>query len=334
MNKIRNIRKIVKPIEPWVEKLYSFLVKTSLRRYMPTNMIFIETTSSCNLRCPGCYRTSHKYVGKNKNMSLKDFKRYVDQLPSTISLILHGLGEPTINPDFPEMVKYAHDSRKFNKISFTTNTMAKPPEIYEILFANGLSNIRISVDTLNQEEVEKLRPGTNVKTLAENIKYLHQRFADKISICMVASNVNLNSVEETVRKLVNLGVKTIKLQTFQDEGDSDKCLSEEEKEKYVQIVKRMKYEGVKIKFLDPDYKIPNVPCNAPSTRPVITVDGYLTPCSRIHNKDIFNFGSLKEESFKELFFSRRVDKMRNKMKMGKYPAFCKGCYSNHSERKD
>ena len=85
------------------------LGKTFLKKYLPLRSLYLEVTSCCNLKCKGCYRTLYNYESKNKNISLEDFKRYVDQVPSSSSLYLHGLGEPSLHPNIKEILEYAKE---------------------------------------------------------------------------------------------------------------------------------------------------------------------------------------------------------------------------------
>jgi radical SAM protein with 4Fe4S-binding SPASM domain len=306
------------------------LYKTPLRKYLPVGDMTIETASYCNLRCRGCYHTLHEYPSKNRYMSFEDFKVYIDQLPNSYTLILHGLGEPTLNPNLGEMIKYAKDSKKFKSISFTTNALAKKPDIFEKLFSHGLDFIVVSVDSLNQEEADKLRAGTSVGLLIENIKYLINKFPNKIGIRMVISKVNRDTFQQTVEKLAAIGVKSIGFQPYDDHGDSRICLSLEEKEGITEKIKNLNVKGINLN-LESMCEHKPIPCYSLYYSPVITVDGYLTPCCRVLDKEVFNLGNLKEVPFKKIFFSEKVHNLQKAIKTGKYPFFCRRCPLNHSE---
>ncbi len=329
MNKLKLIDSTPKFIRLIARKAYTAMAKNPLlRRHFPLSTVNIETTNLCNLRCPGCYRTSHDYPSKNKNMSFEDFKLYIDQLPPARFLVMHGLGEPTINPDLPKMVKYAYNTKKFICIDFVTNLLARKPTIYDGLFADGLTRIRVSVDTLNQQEVDLLRTGTNIELMKENLKYLLARYADKISILMVCSKVNIHTFEKTVEELIKLGVKKVGFQPYENGGESSRCPSEAEKAEFLRIINNFKKKNIDV-VCSVNFEPPKGPCVQLYTAPTITVDGYLTPCCRILNKEIFNFGSLKDTRFKDLYYTKRIDEMQKGMIEGRYPSFCNGCVNKH-----
>jgi MoaA/NifB/PqqE/SkfB family radical SAM enzyme len=306
----------------------SVLSETPLRKFLPLRSLYIEVTSCCNLKCRGCYRTSHEYKSKNKYMPLEDFKKYVDQSLPAGSLYLHGLGEPILHPDIIEIIEYASKSKKFNNIAFTTNALAKPPQDYEKLFLAGLTQLTISVDSSIQGEVNKMRPLTNVKKLIENIKWLLDNFSEKIKISMVVNNINLHTFEKTLEKLYEIGLREISFHPYSDLGYPDLCLSLEEKKEFLNKLENCKID---MKFYPSGFILTETPCTLSSTAPVVNVQGYLIPCCVFNDEDIFNVGNLKEKSFKELFFSKSYLEMQKNIKKGKYPGFCKGCMSNHME---
>ena len=314
-----------------LNRFYDVFCRPPFRRFLPLRELTIETTTYCNLKCKGCYRTNHHYKSKNMQMSLVDFKHYVDQVPSAYTLILHGQGEPTLNPDLLEMIKYANDSKKFRYLNFTTNVLAKKPEIYNPLFANGLNFIIISVDSLDQKEADILRTGTSVDQLYDNIKYLFKRFPDKILFRMAISKLNVKTFMNTIQKLTDIGVKTVGFQPYFDLGDSTLCLSIAERDEFLSKIKLLREDNIQFN-LSPMFGSTYKHCNNPYNSPVITVDGNLSPCCGISNSAIFTWGNLKESTFKKLFFSRKNDSLQQSIKKGKYPFFCKNCTSNHVEQ--
>ncbi len=304
-----------------------YLRKSIIGRYMPLGLLYIETTTYCNLRCSACYRTLHDYSGKNKHMSLDDFKFYVDNTPRASSLGLHGLGEPVLNPDLIRMIEYAKEKRKYANICFNTNAVAKPPEFYEELFASGLDELAISVDSLDPEEIEELRSGTCVEHLKENIKHLSAKFPKRISICMVVSKINVDSAQETLSKLAGLGIQSIGFQPVEDMGGVPFCLCSEERHKFFnEMTKFINSKCSSLRYSFSNFLgRPKVPCTMPYVSPFITVEGYITPCCQVVDKDVFNYGCLKDRSFNEIFFSKDAKLLRKSISQGNYPDFCKNC---------
>lgn len=304
------------------------LRRSIIGRYMPLGALVIETTTYCDLRCSACYRTLHDFSEKNKHMSLDDFKFYVDNTPPAFSLTLHGLGEPVLNPDLIKMIEYAKQKRKYASIMFTTNAVTKPPEFYEELFGSGLDKLVVSVDSLHPKEIEQLRPGTSIERLRANIRHLSARFPKRVSVCMVIGKINFGTVYETLSELADLGVQSILIQPVGDMGGVTFCLTAEEKHQLfneMTELKKSKRFGFSFPYFDQVLKRPDVPCTEAYVSPCITVEGYVTPCCRILDKDIFNYGCLKDKSFNEIFFSKEAKLLRKSISQGNYPDFCKNC---------
>lgn len=324
---------VPKPVKPLLRPAYDYLsTRTFLKKYLTPPATFqIEITTYCNLKCTGCYRTIHKYSAKNKHMPLEDFKLYIQQLPRATNIFLNGVGEPMLHPDIREIVKYARDSGRIGSIQFVTNALACEPEKYGELYAVGLSAVVVSVDSLEPQEIVQLRPSTDVERLTRTIKYLTERFPGKISFTTVISRQNLDTFMSTIKRLVELGAREIHCQPFDDMGAASLCLSAPEKRRFLEKFGEIKYEGVKL-AASSTFGTIDQPCgNGRSS--VITVDGYLAPCCRVLDKDVFTLGNLKTTTIEKIVSSPEVRLLWSQVDQGIYPAFCKGCMLNHIEVK-
>ena len=67
----------------------------------------IELTTLCNLKCAGCPRTVGVKNGEwiNKTMNVERFEKALKNLPNINMVTLHGIGEPTLNPEFIDILK-------------------------------------------------------------------------------------------------------------------------------------------------------------------------------------------------------------------------------------
>jgi MoaA/NifB/PqqE/SkfB family radical SAM enzyme len=72
--------------------------------------ISFEPTTSCNLRCPECPSGLRAFSRPIGMLEKNFFTRTIDEIhQELIYLIFYFQGEPYLNPDFLEMVKYASD---------------------------------------------------------------------------------------------------------------------------------------------------------------------------------------------------------------------------------
>jgi uncharacterized radical SAM superfamily Fe-S cluster-containing enzyme len=102
--------------------------------------ILIEITERCNLSCPTCFAGSSP--AHSNMMSMEEFTRQVDQLvaggKSGSDMIQLSGGEPTIHPDFLEMVELLFD-RGFKQVCINSNgiKLAKPAFVERLAKCRG-----------------------------------------------------------------------------------------------------------------------------------------------------------------------------------------------------
>lgn len=92
----------------------------------PKTINSIEISSICDNKCPYCPAPTQMEYRTIGNMSLKTFKKALYWVEHFIKqgtqreLNLHGIGEPTLNPDLVEMIRLAREATP-GPINFNTN---------------------------------------------------------------------------------------------------------------------------------------------------------------------------------------------------------------------
>jgi hypothetical protein len=124
---------------------------------------WVEITTDCNLKCPGCYRGCdrddnipvHEQVEKVKENILK-----MKFLRNCQIISLSG-GEPLLHPDLGSIIRFIKDNGMYPFVH--TNGVLLTPEMITILKKEGLSGLIIRVDSLSrkrtttEEELNSLR---------------------------------------------------------------------------------------------------------------------------------------------------------------------------------
>jgi hypothetical protein len=124
---------------------------------------WVEITTDCNLKCPGCYRGCdrddnipvHEPVEKVKENILK-----MKFLRNCQIISLSG-GEPLLHPDLGSIIRFIKDNGMYPFVH--TNGVLLTPEMITILKKEGLSGLIIRVDSLSrkrtttEEELNSLR---------------------------------------------------------------------------------------------------------------------------------------------------------------------------------
>lgn len=303
---------------------------TSLRR------VTIEITTWCNLECAGCIRTIATKAGswKNRHMAPEVFARIVEHLPPTKLGILHGIGEPTMHPDFLELVSIARNSGKFARLHCNTNVLARNVDFYLQMVERGISHFSVSVDTLNPELIQVTRTGTDIGKLLTRLKMFNERKLG-FNIQMVVSKHNRDDIFLTLHQLNNLGKTTVFIQPYINHDDRDFALDESMARFFLDRLNNLKpiFGNLTVvaggfRSLGVDDGHAELPlCTSPWLDPGVSVEGFLTPCCVHLNSDALGRLNLAEKSFVEAW---RSDGMRNFMSayVQRAPDFCATCSEN------
>ena len=137
--------------------------RTKLETVIPLNTPFIinvDPSDSCNFKCGFCPtgdRELMKKVGRPFiTMNFDLFKKIIDDLKDFSAPIkvlrLYKDGEPLLNPNFAEMVKYAKDSGCVLRVDTTTNGSLLNPTLNRKLINSGIDRINISIEGVNAEQ--------------------------------------------------------------------------------------------------------------------------------------------------------------------------------------
>jgi MoaA/NifB/PqqE/SkfB family radical SAM enzyme len=128
--------------------------RTRLETVIPLStpyLVFLDPSDKCNAKCSFC-PTGSGEASKYKKAQLMDFDLYrkiIDDLcdmPEPIkTLRLYSDGEPLLNPRFPDMVRYAKNTGKFEQTDTTTNGKLLSRKLNSALVSSGLDKIFISV---------------------------------------------------------------------------------------------------------------------------------------------------------------------------------------------
>ncbi len=285
--------------------------------------VSIEPTTACNLHCPECPSGLRNFSRSTGNLKKDFFTKSIDQLADRlIYLIFYFQGEPYINPDFLDMVHYAH-SKKIYTIS-STNGHFLTDRLAEKTVRSGLDRLIISVDGTTQEVYEQYRKEGNLENVlqgARNIirwkKKLGSNTPHTIFQFLVV-RPNEHQIDELYRLANEIGIDEVKLKTAQvyDYKNGNPLIPTLDKYSRYRKLKDGTYE-LKNKLANHCWKLWHG-C-------VITWDGYVIPCC--FDKDATHrFGSLKDQSFDEIWEGDRYRTFREKILVGRDRIdICKNC---------
>jgi len=143
----------------------------------------IETILGCDLKCPECAIGADIITRKKGCMTFEQFKIIADKIrPFCEYLYLHIWGEPLLNKDIFEMIKYAS---AFTKTNISTNGNSLTKEKAEKLIASGVTDIIVSIDGISQDIYEQYRKsGYAIRAMwsLAKLKELNAKYGNKVNI--------------------------------------------------------------------------------------------------------------------------------------------------------
>jgi radical SAM protein with 4Fe4S-binding SPASM domain len=135
-------------------------------------MLQIEPTNVCNLKCPLCPAGKGKLGRKAQHMSLETYKSIIDDMERYLMiLILWDWGEPFMNPDFPEMIRYASE-RDIRTVTSTNAQFLKNQAYVESILKSGLSTLIVAVDSACEHGYEDYRKGGSLDSTLSGLQKL------------------------------------------------------------------------------------------------------------------------------------------------------------------
>lgn len=178
-------------------------------------VVFIEITNRCNLLCKTC---PHTYFQREplKSLSLTEFIAIAEQFPQMRRALLHGIGEPLLNRELPEIIKYLKGREV--EVIINSNGTLLTPAWQEKLVASGLDQYRCSIDGAKDETYARIRGANLLPKLRQGLEGLvgtKERLGAKtphVSIWCVSTRENLQELPDLLRLAADLGVPEVYMQ--------------------------------------------------------------------------------------------------------------------------
>jgi radical SAM protein with 4Fe4S-binding SPASM domain len=181
--------------------------------------LYIESTTRCNEHCDQCPRT-HLGREADRDISLAEVRHIVDQFPHLDRVVLHGLGEPLLNAELPEIIAYLRSHGAF--VLFNSNALLLNERRGRALISAGLNELRVSLDGGTPATYARVR-GVNQKALPHIIANLNafeglKRSLDavlpKTSLWFTAMRENIAELPQVIELAAQAGVREVYVQRF------------------------------------------------------------------------------------------------------------------------
>ncbi|MDX5319527.1 MAG: SPASM domain-containing protein [Bacteroidota bacterium] len=314
-------RKVLNAALIWVSYRISRILKRPILWGMPISMS-VEPTTSCNLRCPQCPSGLRSFSRPTGMLQGDLFAKLIDEQASTLwYLTLYFQGEPYLNPEFLEMVKYANQKGIYTATS--TNAHYLSPKNAEATVESGLNRLIISIDGIDQDSYAHYRVGGNLDKVLEgtrNMVAAKKKLKGKhlhIVWQFIVFAHNESQIPEIQKLAKEIGVDELAIKTAQiyDFSDGHELLPQNER--YRRYTEMSAGFVIKNKLLNHCWRMWQS-C-------VVTWDGKVVPCC--FDKDATHqIGDLKSQHFQSVWKSEAYQNFRQAVLKGRSEIeICKNC---------
>ena len=288
----------------------SKFTKKPIQWGMPLSVSF-EPTTSCNLRCPECPSGLRAFTRPKGMLEKNFFKETIDDIyKDLLYLIFYFQGEPYLNPDFLDMVKYAGEKGIYTATS--TNAHYLTDENAKRTVESGLDRLIISIDGTTQDVYQQYRVGGNLEKVIEGakniVKWKKQLNSTKpfVFFQFLVVKPNEHQIEDIKKLAEEIGVDQVRFKTAQVydyENDPNGLIPtinkysryKKDKNGNMQVKSGMKNHCWKLWHAN-----------------VITWDGLVVPCC--FDKDAMHrLGNLKMQNFKDIWRNENYKQFRSEL---------------------
>lgn len=174
--------------------------------------LVLELTNACNLNCIMCGRNAADF--KPTMFDMEIFRSFEPMMDTIEEVTLMGWGEPTIHPDFIEMLKIIdqHSARKY----FCSNGM-NLKKIKNAIFDYHVDVFAVSLDGATDETNGRIRRGSKIEQIKEDLKDIVKIKKERglkypwINFVFCAMQSNIRELPELVKLAAEIGIEEVKV---------------------------------------------------------------------------------------------------------------------------
>jgi radical SAM protein with 4Fe4S-binding SPASM domain len=317
----------------------------------PPEEIYLEVTNRCNLRC----RTCPQFFGMAERFHDLSWERFLEitgQFPCLRRVVLHGIGEPLLNPNLGRMVR--HLKARDAYVLFNSNGLLLRGARARDLASSGLDELRVSIDGGTAATYQTVRGVDGFHRILGNLR----RFValkrelgvetPRLSLWVTGMKTTVGDLPELVRVAAAHDVCEVYLQrlVYSERGIAthDQALygkAAPEERAAVEQAERLAADlGVTLRGsgeLGPAALVdrpaagdaPWRGCHRPWRLLYITANGNVLPCCVAPFTGVpyarITLGNLNSQSVAEVWNGDRYRAWRSTMLAGEPPPACKGC---------
>lgn len=298
--------------------------------------LVLELTNACNLNCIMCGRDEVEF--KLTTFDINILKKLEPILNKVEEVTLFGWGEPTLHPQFIEILKYLNDFpvRKY----FVTNGM-RLDKIKDALFDCKADIMAVSLDGAVAKTNNRIRVNSDFDFIVNQLKDIVRIKKEKdltypyINSVMTLMDSNISELPSMVQLASDIGLEEVKgvfLTVFSDNLISESLYNKQDKVKkyFDEAIELGEKLNIKIKLpymqgedvsKDNNHK----DCYNAWRDFFVGSDGFIRPCQSSSLKLLeFNFN----QSFEQMWNSNEFKDFRQNINTNNESSSCKKCYQS------
>jgi len=293
-------------------------------------MAHVSPSGICDLDCVACPSKLETTRGRQL-LPLETFRKFVDEAGnSLLYMILWSWGEPILNPDLPEMARYAKEHGILTVSSTNLNRLT--PAYADRLVRSGLDALIIAVDGTTPEAYGRYRKRGNFERVLENVRTLVKAKRENgsatplLNLRMVVSRENEDQMEAFREMARSLGVDMVSFKAFSTRQSGE---NEAVDRQFAPETGRLRWYRYKAGF-STDKTVRKYWCRFPWTKPMLFADGTINSCE-FDLKYEAPFGNINEQSFDEIWFSDKAEAFRKAFQNNRDQfRFCDNCVYDYT----
>lgn len=282
----------------------------------------IEPTTHCNLRCLLCPVNT----GLNRppgHMDFTVFQKVVDEVGEYVFFILlWDWGEPFLNPQIYDMIRYASE-RRIKLISSTNGHLLAQRDHADRVVRSGLDTLIVALDGVTQETYEKYRQGGNLDDVLRGIRTLvarKQALNSKtplINLRFLVMRHNEHEMPKLPELAKSLGVDALTFNTLnshcQETDSTRRALLEAQ---YQELLPRNRqYQRFRYTQAGDKKRVARNPCKRLWNNPAIHWDGTVTSCFFDYGEQR-KLGNVKTDTLTAIWRGAQYRKLRRAFRRG------------------
>ncbi|MBD3263494.1 MAG: radical SAM protein [Candidatus Omnitrophica bacterium] len=319
----------------------------------PPDMVQVNFTFRCNLRCKMCsmHEQMNRLKGEGRQIEIDSvtFGKLIKETKEMgVDNILFIGGEPFLRKDLFELISFAR-SLGLNTIIVTNGVLLNEDNIRKCI-DSGVDWLSISLDAASEASFSRIRGEKVFGKITDNIdrlnlikKELSKEFPKIVSVCTIMDEnleelldvvelckkeniervifqpVVINNIDQTKRGDESAPLIRRERLTALD-SSIDKLIAYKKKspENYALIANDFKNLNMIKRYFRGKASIRQRPCYAGYNRLQIVQEGKVYFCVS-QDEYVANFGDVKKDSLKDLWFSKEAKKYRKLIKKCKSP---------------